>query len=142
MNPPGRRIKRSAKPNKVARKKSQLPGPQGPSPDLSEPESASQLNLAEQEFRNVIEILEDRIFHHPDRPEIELRILAFLGRALGPSTQGIAKEMNISSEAAAIHLASLSQAKRVWAQPSLGVEMAWHISHEGRHFLEQRGTTD
>ena len=64
--------------------------------------------------------MEDRILHHSDRPEIELRILSFLTHALGPSTEGVAREMGISSDAAAVHLQALVEADRVWSQSGPG----------------------
>lgn len=82
--------------------------------------------------------MEERILHHSDRPEIELRILTFLTHALGPSTEGIAREMGISSEAAAVHLQELSEADRIWSQPGPGGESSWHLSQAGRHFLAER----
>ena len=95
------------------------------------------LNLAEQVFRGVFEEIGERIVRHCERPDIELRILAFLTRALGPSTEGIASEMGISPEAAAVHLELLHGGNRIWGQPVRGHQMAWHISQDGRRFLEE-----
>lgn len=86
-------------------------------------------------MHRIVEELEERIFHHSDRPEIEMRILHFLAHALSPTTAGIANEMRIGAEAATVHLHALWRAKRIWAQPATGNEMAWNISEEGRRFL-------
>lgn len=107
--------------------------------DASRPARGQRLNLAEHEMHHVVEQLEAGLVHASDRPEIEVRILRFLDRANGPTTAGIAAEMRIRPEAAAIHLAELENADRAWRQPSHGADDAWHISLEGQHFLEQRG---
>jgi hypothetical protein len=102
------------------------------------PSSSPQFNFAEQEFQSLFHRLTDRIVHRSPRPDIEMRILAFLMHATGPDTEGIARKMGVSAAAAAFHLQSLVEAGRVWSQPVHGRE-EWHISHEGRHFLAQCG---
>jgi len=76
--------------------------------------------------------------HAFDRPEIEGRILAFLNHSNGPTTAGVAAEMRIRPQAAAVHLSELENANRVWSQPSHGSAVTWHISLEGQHYLGQR----
>jgi hypothetical protein len=100
-------------------------------------ETAPQLNLAEQELHALVEQIGEGILQRSNRPEIELRILAFLTHATGASTEGIANEMGISVDAAAVHLGLLEEANRIWGQPAHGNEKAWHISQEGRHFFEE-----
>ena len=75
--------------------------------------------------------------HASDRPEIEGMILAFLNHSNGPTTAGVAAEMRISPEAAAVHLEELESANRVWSQPSHGSAVTWHISLEGHHYLRR-----
>jgi predicted ArsR family transcriptional regulator len=101
-------------------------------------EWAPQFNLAEAEFRTVVEELEDRLVHHCERPEIEVRILDFIARAHGPSTEGIAAEMGISPAAAKVHLRQLRKADRIWGQPIRGGGMGWYASQAGRHFLGEK----
>jgi hypothetical protein len=101
-------------------------------------EWAPQFNLAEAEFRTVVEELEDRLVHHCERPEIEVRILDFIARAHGPSTEGIAAEMGISPAAAKVHVRQLRKANRIWGQPVRGGGMGWYASQPGRRFLEQK----
>lgn len=85
----------------------------------------------------LVENIGEGVLHRSDRPEIELRILAFLTRATGASTEGVANEMGISADAAAVHLGLLEAANRIWGQPAHGNEKAWHVSQEGRHFLDE-----
>ena len=99
----------------------------------------NRLNLAENEMHHLIERLADGLGHAMDRPSIEIRILSFLGHSNGPSTAGIAAEMGISPRAAEVHLSELEHANRVWNQPCHGATATWHISHEGRHYIKQRG---
>ncbi len=100
------------------------------------------LGLAEREFRTVLDAIEDRILHHSDRPEVELRILGFLAGARGPTVDGIARELNVSRSAAEAHLRSLENAGRVWAQRVRGGARAWHLTLEGKHFWLQRRSGD
>jgi len=81
---------------------------------------------------------EDRIVHHCDRPDVEVRILNFLSRAHGPTTDGIASAMGISRGAAEVHLGALKNAGRIWGQRVRGTSTAWQISLQGRHFLTTR----
>jgi DNA-binding MarR family transcriptional regulator len=97
------------------------------------------LNLAENEMHHLVENLQEGLVHASDRPEIEARILFFLDHASGPTTAGIAAEMGISPEAAAVHLEALEVANRIWSQPSHGAEVTWHIALEGQHFMARRG---
>ena len=97
------------------------------------------LDLAEKEMHHLVEKLEDRLLHCSDRPEIEGKILAFLNHSNGPTTEGIAAEMQISPEAAIVHLEELENANRIWSQPSHGAEVGWYISLEGQHYIQQRG---
>lgn len=103
---------------------------------------ASKLNLAEKEIDAGIGRIESHTLHHCDRPEVEVRVLAFLAHAIGPTTEGIARELGISAEAAAVHLHALHEARRIWSQPSQAGEMSWHISQEGRNFLAERAPTE
>ena len=103
---------------------------------------APPLNLAEREFTGLFSGIKERILHHCDRPEGEMRILAFIGSAQGPTTDGIAKEFGFSVAAAEFHLRELSQANRVWGQPVRANTMSWHISQAGRRFLAERGPFD
>lgn len=91
----------------------------------------------EKEFREVFEEIGKDFLHHSGRPKIEMQILAFVARCLGPSTEGIAKEMGISSKAAAVHLETLVAAGRICGQPAHGNETAWQISQSGRQFLDE-----
>ncbi len=99
---------------------------------------APQLHLAEQEFRTVLDAIEDRILHHCDRPEAEMKILDFLSAAHGPTTEGIATALEMPREAAAVHLRSLESLGRVWGQRTRGPARAWYLSCEGRRFLLER----
>jgi predicted transcriptional regulator len=92
----------------------------------------------EKTLHEVAARIEDRLLHHCDRPEIEMKILKFLEHALGPTTDGVAREMGISSDAAAIHLQALNEANRTWSQPGRAGEQSWHISLEGRRYLADR----
>jgi len=97
------------------------------------------LYLAEREMHHMVEELQEGLVHASDRPEIEAHILTFLAHANGPTTTGVATEMRISPEAAAVHLEALQDANRIWSQPSHGAEVTWHIALEGLHFIAQRG---
>jgi len=112
------------------------------SPTPTTPLELPALRQAEQELHSVAEQIAERISHHSDRPEIELRILKFLTHAFGPSTEGIATEMGISPEAIVVHLEALHEANRIWGQVLHGEQKSWHISQEGRHFLAQRGHSE
>lgn len=101
-------------------------------------EWAPSLNLAEQHFSAVAAQIEDRIVHHCDRPEIEVHILRFIAHAVGPSTEGIATEMGISTAAAEVHLRELRRARRIWGQRLGAAGMSWHLASEGKRFLEER----
>ena len=101
---------------------------------------ASLTSQTDETLHQVMEQMEERILHHSDRPEVELKILAFLANAYGPTTEGIAREMKIPVEAAAIHLKQLHDAARIWGQPTTGGEMSWHLSQEGQRFSEDRGS--
>jgi len=93
---------------------------------------------AEQTLHQVVERMEDRLLHHCDRPEIEMKILAFLAHALGPTTDGIAREMDIGPDAALTHLTALHETKRIWGQVEPTGGNSWPITHEGRHYLAER----
>ena len=99
----------------------------------------SSLGLAERELASLFSGMEERILHHCDRPDGEVRILAFIAQAQGPTTDGIAKEIGISLAAAEFHLRELRRANRVWGQPVKGNTTSWYVSQEGRRFLAQRG---
>lgn len=96
---------------------------------------SSMLDLAEHEFRQVFDRIEDRILHHCDRPEIEMRILSFLSHAHGPTTEGIATAMSIPRSAAEVHLDALQTSGRIWCQRVRGISRAWYLSNEGSNFL-------
>ena len=83
--------------------------------------------------------IEDRIFNHCDRPEIEVRILNFIAHAHGPDTRGVAAAMGISPAAAKVHLRELRAAGRIWGQRIRADEMSWHVSQEGKRFLAGKG---
>jgi hypothetical protein len=100
---------------------------------------APTLNLAEREFHIPMAKIEDRIFYHCDRPDIEVRILNFIARAHGPDTRGIAAAMGISEAAADVHLRELRAARRIWGQRIRADEMSWHVSQEGKRFLAGKG---
>ncbi len=100
---------------------------------------APELNLAENEFRTVVDELEERLIHHCERPEIEVRILDFISHAHGPSSAGIAAEMGISPAAVEVHLRQLRRANRIWRQQSGGGGMGWYVSQGGRQFLDDKG---
>ena len=106
-------------------------------PPITSVEGPPPSALDEHKFEAAIEEIGRNILHHCDRPEIETRILAFLAHAVGPTTDGIAREMGIPSHAAALHLQALSGMNRVWGQVVHGADMEWHISLEGRHFLKK-----
>jgi hypothetical protein len=91
-----------------------------------------------EEMDQFVEQLQEGLVHASDRPEIEGKILVFLSHSNGPTTAGIAAEMRISPKAAAVHLAELENADRVWSQPSHGSQVTWHIALEGQHYLAQR----
>jgi len=93
--------------------------------------------LDEHKFEAAVEEVGHNILHHSDRPVIETRILAFLAQAVGPTTDGIAREMGIPSHAAVVHLQALGEANRIWGQVVHGFGVEWHISLEGRHFLKR-----
>jgi len=103
---------------------------------------APALGLAEREFADLFSGIEERILHHCDRPDSEVRILTFIANAQGPTTGGIAKEFGISPAAADFHLRELRRANRVWGQPVRGNTMSWHISQAGRRFLAERGQAE
>ncbi len=94
------------------------------------------LNLAERKFDTDIHRLSDGAVHRSDRPEIESRILAFLNHSTGPDTAGLAEVMGIGSQAMAVHLRALQSAHRVWSQIVQG-RIEWHISTDGRQFLDR-----
>src|ERR1700704_4042269 len=89
--------------------------------------------LAEYEFEATVEKIGANLLHRPDRMEIELRILTFLNHAVGPSTDGIAREMGIGVDLADAFLNLLHEANLIWGQAVHGQDLEWHISQEGRH---------
>jgi len=97
------------------------------------------LDIAEREFDAVLNAIEEPILHGMDRPEIELRILQMFGRRGAPTMEGVAAQMGIGVAAATYHLESLRKAKRVWSQVGFANQMTWHISLEGKHYLEEHG---
>ena len=109
-------------------------------PAFGNASSPFRLNSIEGEFSAVMENVAGGLLHHCDRPEIEVRILAFLSHAMGPTTGGIARQMGISREAAEIHLRALSSDNRIWGQPIHSTDCEWHIAQGGRHFLKQYGS--
>ena len=82
---------------------------------------------------------EKAIWHGSDRPPIETRILSLIAANSALETDQIAALTGQGREAAKFHLDELFRANLIEWSTGQDFETFWHLKHEGRRYLIQRG---
>jgi hypothetical protein len=81
---------------------------------------------------------EERV-HTSNRSEIETRILALIGTHTALETEQIRVTLGQHPETTQFHLDELAKANLIEYSPGQDFETYWHLKHEGRRYLIQRG---
>lgn len=102
------------------------------------PELQTELHSAENTMDEAATLLREKVIHSADRSETQHRVLVFLAHAQGPTATGLARQLQLPFKRATTALASLEAAGLVWRQPPAGPRGGWHLSLEGRHYLDRR----